>query len=51
MKTTERLMSPDGVGRRFLHNGSVSSKEGIAMIKSVFSGNEPVFDVMSDEKG
>jgi hypothetical protein len=49
MKTTERLMSPDGV--RFLHNGSVSSKEGIAMIKSVFSGNEPVFDVMSDEKG
>ena len=50
MKTTERLMSPEAGGRRFLHNGSVSSKDGIGMIKSVFSVNDPAFDNMSDEK-
>jgi hypothetical protein len=49
MKTSDRMMSPEG-GRRFFHNGSVSSKEGMAMIKSVLSGGEPTFDIVSDDK-
>ena len=49
MKTTERLISPEG-GRRYNQIGSVSSKEGMGMIKSVISGSEPNFDMMSDDR-
>jgi hypothetical protein len=49
MKTTDRLMSPDGVRRNF-QNGSVSSKEGMGMIKSVISGGDPYSDAISDDR-
>jgi len=49
MKTTERLTSPEGARRNF-QNGSVSSKEGMGIIKSVMSGMDPYSDAISDDR-
>ena len=43
-------MSSNG-GRRFIHQGSVSSKDGMTMIKSALSGSEQGVEILSDGKG